>query len=70
MDPRHAEAMDRAVGKGLNDVAGRDFAHGFAEGIDLVVALVFGRPDIFPEELAPEGLTGIDPPEVHSLQWV
>ena len=61
-----SEALNGAVGERVNNVAGRDFAHRFVERIDLIVAFAFGRPDVFPEELVPEGLTMIDPPVVHA----
>jgi len=65
MRPGHPETLDRAVREGINNVAGGDFAHGFVEGIDLVVPLALGGPDVFAEEFLPGGLLVIDPPEIH-----
>jgi hypothetical protein len=68
MCPGHPETLNPAIREGIDDVAGRDFAHGFVEGIELVVSFAFGRPDVFAKEFLSEGLLVIDPPEVHWLR--
>src|SRR5258708_2702851 len=66
----HAESLNRTVRERVNDVARCDLAHGFVERVDLVVAFALGRPDVFAEELLPEGLLVVDPPEVHRCSLV